>query len=175
MALWIIKHRNNFPLILSRVGMWLQTGFGLSGLIDTARDYTVRFTITHTQNSGHSHIFTSRCSIAASNRGCSPYSGFPNYPRPQLTSSHSNGSHPLNRTSSLCQSLTSQLNWLNSPQSQSQSYFMTHKSSVGRTHSSLTGLHITSVHGQHRKHLSYVVYWSLPSNGRCLICFAIIA
>jgi hypothetical protein len=63
-------------------------GFGLVvgfiGLFDTARDYTLQVTVTHT--SIHSHVFTSRCLIAASNGGRSPYSGFPNYPRTSATS-----------------------------------------------------------------------------------------
>jgi hypothetical protein len=45
--------------MLSRDGVWLQMGFGLmTGFIahlDTARDYILQFTITHT--SVHSHIF----------------------------------------------------------------------------------------------------------------------
>jgi hypothetical protein len=54
------------------------------GLFDTASDYTLQFTITHTHThiSVHSNVFTSRYSVAASNGGRSPSSGFPNYPRP---------------------------------------------------------------------------------------------
>jgi hypothetical protein len=45
---------------------WLQTGFELMirfiGLFDTARDYTLQFTVTHTHThthtNVHSHIFT---------------------------------------------------------------------------------------------------------------------
>jgi hypothetical protein len=43
------------------MGFGLMTGF--IGLSDVARDYTSQFTITHT--SVHSHVFTSRCSVAA--------------------------------------------------------------------------------------------------------------
>jgi hypothetical protein len=66
-------------------------GFGLMirfiGLVDTERDYALQFTIIHTQTSAHSHVFTSRCSVAASNSGRSASSEFPNYPRPQLPAS----------------------------------------------------------------------------------------
>jgi hypothetical protein len=54
----------------------------------------------------HSHVFTSRCSVAASNVGRPTSSGFPNYPRPQLTASHSNSSQRLNLRSSLTQWMT---------------------------------------------------------------------
>jgi hypothetical protein len=42
---------------------------GFIRLFDTARDYTLQFTIipTHTDTSPHSHVFTSRCLVAASN------------------------------------------------------------------------------------------------------------
>jgi hypothetical protein len=59
---------------------------GFIGLFDTARDYTLQFTITHTQTSVHSHVFTSRYSVAASNSGCSPSAGLPNCPRASATS-----------------------------------------------------------------------------------------
>jgi hypothetical protein len=74
---------------------------------DTARDYILQFTITHTLYSVHSHVFTSRCSVAASNGGRSPSSGFLNYPRPKLSASHSISSR-LNASSPLIHSLTHQ-------------------------------------------------------------------
>jgi hypothetical protein len=40
---------------------------GFVGLFDTARDYTLQFTITHTNV--HCNVFTSRCSVAAFNDG----------------------------------------------------------------------------------------------------------
>jgi hypothetical protein len=53
--------------------VWLETGFGLIigfiGLFDSARDYTLQFTISHT---------------LVSTVTSSPSSGFPNCPRPQL-------------------------------------------------------------------------------------------
>jgi hypothetical protein len=78
-------------------------GFGLMigfiGLFDTEGDYTLQFTITHT--SVLSHVFDSRCSVAASNGGRSPSSGFLIYPRHQLPGSHRNSSQRLNLSSSL--------------------------------------------------------------------------
>jgi hypothetical protein len=62
---------------------------------------------THTQT--HTTVFSSRCSVAASNSGQPPSSGFPNYVRPQLPASHSNSSQRLHISSSLTHSLTNQL------------------------------------------------------------------
>jgi hypothetical protein len=57
------------------------------GLFDTTR--WLHFTVHHyAHTSVQSHIFTSRRSVAASNGGRSPSSGFPNYPEPQLQVSH---------------------------------------------------------------------------------------
>jgi hypothetical protein len=73
----------------------------------------LQYTITH--NSVHSHVFTSRCSVPASNGGRSASSGYPNYSRPQLPASQSKNSQRLNLSSSLTHSLTNQLtqhNWL---------------------------------------------------------------
>jgi hypothetical protein len=53
--------------------------------------------------------------VAASNGGHSPYSEFPNYPRPQLPASHSNSSQRLNRSSPLTHALAGSFNstdWL---------------------------------------------------------------
>jgi hypothetical protein len=108
---------------------WPCTGFGLMigfiGLFYTARDYTLRFTITHARTHRHahtgvhSHVFTSHFLIAASNGGCSPSLGFPNYLRPQLPAFHSNSSQWLNPRNSLTQWITQQFtnqltqpNWL---------------------------------------------------------------
>jgi hypothetical protein len=46
---------------------------GFIGLFDTARDYTSQLTVTHTNV--HSHVFTSRCLVAAFKRGRSPSPG----------------------------------------------------------------------------------------------------
>jgi hypothetical protein len=82
---------------------------GFIALFDKARDCTLQVTVTHTHThshtSVHSHVISSRCSVAASNSGRSPSSGFPNYPRRQLPSSHSKSSQRLN-LGSLTQSLT---------------------------------------------------------------------
>jgi hypothetical protein len=71
-------------------------------LVTTSKDYaptvlqTSHITIGHTRSSQSVRIFTSRCLIAGSNVGCSPSSGFRNYPRTQLPASHSNSSPRLN-------------------------------------------------------------------------------
>jgi hypothetical protein len=54
----------------------------------------------HIQCSQSATVSTSRCLVAASNGGRSPFSGFPNYPRPRLTVSDSNSSR-LNCSSPL--------------------------------------------------------------------------
>jgi hypothetical protein len=69
---------------------------GFIGLFDTARDYTLQYTVTHTHTNVHSHVFTSRCSVTASNSGLSLSSGILNYPCQQLLAAHSNSSHRLN-------------------------------------------------------------------------------
>jgi hypothetical protein len=88
-------------------------GFGLMTefieLLHTAHDCTVH---CYTHFRVHSHVFSNRWLVAVSNGGRSSYSGFPNYPRPQLPASNSNGSQRLNCSSSLTQN-----------QSLSQSYF----------------------------------------------------
>jgi hypothetical protein len=98
------------------VSEWLQTGFGLVigflGLLcNTWLHLTNHY---HRQTGVHSLVFTSRCSVAASNGGCSPSSGFPNYPQPQLPASNSNGSLGLNLSSSLSNSPTNYFTQLNS-------------------------------------------------------------
>jgi hypothetical protein len=126
-------------------------------------DDRIYWTLWYTHTSVHSHVFISRCSVAASNGGRSPSSGFPNCPRPQLPASHSSSSQRLNSAVLwLTQSLTNQLTQLNS---------------TDWTHSSITILLITPRHEPHRKCRSSVaVYWPLPSNGHCLVfCFAVVA
>jgi hypothetical protein len=72
------------------------------------------FLHTYTYTCVHSHVFTSRCLVAVSNDGRSPYSGFPKYPRPQLPVAHCNSSQRLNFSSSLTDSLTDILSHSNS-------------------------------------------------------------
>jgi hypothetical protein len=74
---------------------------------DTARDYTLLVTITHTLVS----TVTPSLSLLGSffQRRTFPFSGFPNYPRPQLSVSHSNSSQRLNPRGSLTNSPTNQL------------------------------------------------------------------
>jgi hypothetical protein len=80
-------------------GFWLVIVFiGLLQLVTTSKDYSV--TVLHTSQINVRHarfsqsvtIFTSRCSVAASNGGRSPSSGFSNCPR---KASHSNSSQQL--------------------------------------------------------------------------------
>jgi hypothetical protein len=108
----------------------------------------------HTYTSVHSHVFTSRCLVAACNVGCYPSSGFANCPRPQRPASNSNSSQQLSPSSSLTNSLTNSvthqpilLNWL-----------------------SLTVLLITTRHGSHRKCRSSV---SVPLLYSCLLGFSL--
>jgi hypothetical protein len=70
---------------------------GFIGFFDTARDYHLQFTIrnTHTRIDVHSYIFTSRCSVAASNGGRFLSFGFPKFPQHVLPASHSNFSSYL--------------------------------------------------------------------------------
>jgi hypothetical protein len=105
--------------------------------------------ILHTHTSVHSHVFTSCCSVVASNSGHSPSSGFLNCPWPLLLASHSNSSQQLNLSSSLTNSLT---DWLT--QSLTNQFNST----------DWTVLLRSSWHGSHWKHRSSVaVYGSLSS------------
>jgi hypothetical protein len=53
-------------------------------------------------------VFTSRCLVATSNGGRSPYSGFPIYPCASVTSTNSNSSQGLKSSNPLTHSLTHQ-------------------------------------------------------------------
>jgi hypothetical protein len=89
---------------------WLQTGFelmiGFTELFDTARDYALQFTVTHTL------VSTVTCSLplfgSGFNGGRFPFSGFLNCLCSQLPASHSNISQQLNRCSPLTNSITHQ-------------------------------------------------------------------
>jgi hypothetical protein len=85
-----------------------------------------------------SHVFTSRCLVAASNSGRFPSSGFPNFLRPHPLAFNSNSSQQVSPTSYLTNTLTDSLN----------STELSHSKSV---------LLITSRHGPHRKYRSSVV------------------
>jgi hypothetical protein len=103
----------------------------------TACAHTSQFAIIHTHNNVHSHVFTSRCSVAAINGGRYPSSGFPNYPQPQLPAFDSNSSQQLSLSSPLTHSLTDQPTL--------------HFTSLNRLiHSSQFVTLITSEHGSHR-------------------------
>jgi hypothetical protein len=126
-----------------------------SGLLDlliqcvTALYNLLLHTHAHAHTIVHSHVFASRCSVAASNGRCSSSSGFSNYPQLQLPVSHGDSSQWLSPSSPHNNWLTHSLtNWLNSTQL-----------------NWLTVLLITSQHGPHRKCRSSVaVYGLLPSN-----------
>jgi hypothetical protein len=111
--------------------------------------------LLHTHTIVPSHVFTSRCSVAASNGRHSPSSGFPNYPLPQLSASHSNGSQWLNLSSSLTNSLTNSV---------------THQptNSIQLSWFSLTILLITSQRRPHRKHRSIIAEQLVPWKHACL-------
>jgi hypothetical protein len=91
---------------------------------------------THARTSVHSHVCTSRCSVANSIGGHSLSSGFRNYCWPQLSASNSKNSQRPNLNSSLTGSVTHQ-----------QTLFTNSTDSV---------MLITSRHGPHRKHPSSV-------------------
>jgi hypothetical protein len=80
------------PFIYCHVMEWLHTGLGLmTGFIahfDSARDYTLQFSITHTLASS----VTSSMPLLGRGfqRRMFPSSGFPNCPRPQLLEAHHN-------------------------------------------------------------------------------------
>jgi hypothetical protein len=61
---------------------------------------------THTRTTVHSHVFASRCLVAAFNGGRFPTSGLPNCPRPQIPACHNNSLQWLNRSSHLTHWLT---------------------------------------------------------------------
>jgi hypothetical protein len=61
--------------------------------------HTHKYIYSLSLSSVHSHVFISCCSVAASNGGRSPSSGFLNYSRPQLPDSNSSGSQQLNPSS----------------------------------------------------------------------------
>jgi hypothetical protein len=82
------------------MGFGLVIGFiELLQLITASKDYaltvlhTSQITIGHTRSSQSITVFTSCFFVAAFSGGGSPFSGFPNYPWPQLPASNSNSSH----------------------------------------------------------------------------------
>jgi hypothetical protein len=114
---------------------------------------------THTRV--HSHVFTSRRSVAASNGGRSPSSEFPNSPRPQLPAPHST-SLRLNLSSSLT-------NWVTHQPTNSTLSLTNRLQSTDWLNSLLTVLLIAYRHGSHRKHHSSVVYGPFLCNGRYIV------
>jgi hypothetical protein len=132
-------------------GFWIDDRIYCTLWYSAWLNFTIHY---YTHTSVHSHVFISRCLVAASNGGRSPSSGFPNYTRPQLSASHSNSSQRLNLSSFLTdwltQSLTNQVTQLNS------------------TQLLLTVLLIISRHWPHRKHRSIIAVILLTWKHACL-------
>jgi hypothetical protein len=111
--------RENNVVIYMRVtieGVWIDTLCFLDSLIQCVT--TPHDSLLHTCTSVHSHVFISRCLVAAFNGGRFLSADFPNYFRPQLPS-HSNSSQRLTLSSSM--SLTNQLNSTDSQSKKSKS------------------------------------------------------
>jgi hypothetical protein len=103
-----------------------------------------QFKIYYLTHAVVSTVFTTRCSVAASNGWRSSPSEFPNYLLPQLPASNSDSLQQLDLSSSLTQSLT-----------------------IQPSNSLLTVLLIIFRHGPHRKHrYSFAAYGLLPSTGK---------
>jgi hypothetical protein len=79
---------------------------GFIGHFDTARDYTVQFTITHTNTSVHNYLFTAVVWSRLPTEEVPLAVGFRTVPMPQLHAFKSNSSQRLNRSSSLTNSPT---------------------------------------------------------------------
>jgi hypothetical protein len=111
----VIQTDNTPFIILSRIqvysvtidGVWIGNRLYWTLWYSAWLHFTVHY-YTHTHTSVYSHVFTSRCSVAATNSGRSASSGFPNYPRAWTTSSHRNKSQRLNHSSPLTNSLAHQ-------------------------------------------------------------------
>jgi hypothetical protein len=96
-----------------RQGFGSATGFTeLLQLVIMSKDYA--FTVLHTSQITIGHIrsfqsvrvFTSHCLVVASNGRCSPSSGFPDCPQPQLPTSFSKQQLTLTEHQQLTNSLT---------------------------------------------------------------------
>jgi hypothetical protein len=69
-------------------GFWIE--HRIYWTLHTARDYTLQFTISYTETVVHSHVFTSRCSVVASNTERSTSFGLSNDQQHHLPVSHNN-------------------------------------------------------------------------------------
>jgi hypothetical protein len=130
-------------------GFWIDDWIYCTLWYSTWLHFTIHY---YTHTSVHSHVFNSRCLVAASNGGSSSSSAFPKHPRPQLPASHSNSSERLN-LSRLLNTFTHQVLFTS----------ITPLFSTPRL--------ITSRNGQHRKHYFSVVYGPLSIclfRGHCL-------
>jgi hypothetical protein len=158
--------------------VWIWKGLGLMigfvRLFDTASNYTLQFTITHahththTHTSVHSHVFITRCSVAASNNGDSLSSG---------SRTVAGVSYQL-LTATACNDWTSAVLWLTDWLTDWLTKSLTHQLTQLNwlTLSSLTLPLITPRQGPHRKYRSIIaVYRPLPSNDNCLaVCFGVV-
>jgi hypothetical protein len=107
-------HTHMHALTCMRVtidGFWIHNRIYRTNWYSVSLHFTLHYYI-HTHTNVHSHVFTSRCSVSASNGGRFLSIGYPNYPRTQLPASKSNTSQRLNLSSSLTAWLTQSLNWL---------------------------------------------------------------
>jgi hypothetical protein len=106
-----------------------------------------------TQTSVHSHIFTIRCSVVASNGGRFTYSGFPKYPPTSVTSFEQQQlkrTEPQQSSSSLTYSLTNSLHFIQINCSNAPTNYFTQMNSSELA--PLIVLLITYTHGSHRTH-----------------------
>jgi hypothetical protein len=137
---------------------------GFIGLFDTSRDCTLQFTITHTHTSVYSHVFTSRCSVAASNGGLFPSSGFPKL----FSASATSFSQQQFTTAEPQQFSYSLTNWLSNS--------VTHQptNSAQLTLTNCPAYSISAWTAQKTLFLCCCLR-PLPSNGRCLVvCFSVV-
>jgi hypothetical protein len=144
----------NTGLILSRVWMWLD-GFWIDDRVNWTPwcSTWLHFTIhCHMHTCVHSYVFTSRCSVAASNGGRSPSSGFLKYP--------GLGYHLLTATAH--NDWTSAVLWLMQSTELNSTQLISHW---------LTVLLVTSWHGLHRKHRFSI---SVPLFCSCLLGFPLL-
>jgi hypothetical protein len=149
-------------------------------LVTTSKDYgltvlhTSQSTIRHTRSSQSVTVFTSRCSVTASNGGHIPSSQFPNCPRPQLPASNSKISEQLPP-----QQLSNQLT-----HSKVKVKVMLRRWPVGQS-VLVSNAHLTpltcpayniSARTAHKTPFLCCCLQPLPSNNRCIIVyFAVVA
>jgi hypothetical protein len=105
---WLVIRLNELIQLVTT-----STAYALSVL------HTSQITIGYTASTQSVTVFTSRCLVAASNCGHSPFCGFLNYHRSHLPTSHNNSSQQLN--SAVISLLT---NWLTHSPTQLHSHWL---------------------------------------------------